>query len=244
MRWTLFSIVFWFLFAITSLAIYSVAMLVHLCTFLFDRDHRVLHQVLCFWSSFYFIANPLWRVRITGKENAKKGKPYVMCSNHQSFGDILILGGTYFSFKWVSKQSVFKVPLIGWAGKVCEYIPIVRGDKSSAEQMAADCKRWLARGISVMIFPEGTRSTDGAIGPFKMGAFRVAREAGVEVLPIVLDGTGNVLPKHGWVLRDKVNAKVHILPPMDVTSHSTVEEAAEAVRSVMLAELEKMRAPN
>jgi 1-acyl-sn-glycerol-3-phosphate acyltransferase len=181
-------------------------------------------------------------VRFSGKQNVETNRAYVMVCNHQSLGDILVLGGTYFSFKWVSKKSVFKLPLIGWAGGVCEYIPIVRGDKTSAEQMIADCRKWLARGISVLIFPEGTRSVDGEIGPFKTGAFRVARESGAPVLPMVLDGTGEVLPKHGWVLRHRVNALVHVLPAIDVSAHATVEESATAVRDVMCGELVAMRA--
>jgi 1-acyl-sn-glycerol-3-phosphate acyltransferase len=167
----------------------------------------------------------------------------VIVSNHQSFGDILVLFATYLPFKWVSKASVFKVPFLGWNMRLNGYVPLVRGERRSIAEMSQRCLAWLRRGASVLMFPEGTRSPDGNLQTFKLGAFRIAREAGVPILPIVLDGTADTLPKHGFVMRRSARIRVQVLPPIDPAGFPSDEAACAAVREVMAAQLERMRAP-
>ncbi len=235
-----FSLAFWACFAASSMALFFGALVLWLVTLPFDRNGRALHLYSCAWAASYYYVNPLWRVRVSG-HRVDRNRPYVIVSNHQSMGDILVLFATYLPFKWVSKASVFKTPFLGWNMRLNRYVPITRGDKASVEKMAAACRAWLARGVSVLMFPEGTRSPDGEIQPFKVGAFRIAREAGVQVLPLVLDGTFETLPKHGFVMRKPSHARVHVLPPIDVAPFATHEEAGEAVRRVMAEELARMR---
>ena len=239
------SLCFWIFLALSSIALFFGALALWLVTLPFDRNGRVLHLYTCFWGALYIYLNPLWRVRVEWSyrpqsSNGRK-QPFVIVSNHQSFGDILVLDTTYLPFKWVSKLSVFRVPFIGWNASLNRYVPVVRGDKASAERMTETCVRWIERGVSVFIFPEGTRSKDGQIGPFKMGAFIVAHRARCPVLPIVVEGTGEVLPKHGIVLRHRVDAVVRVLPPIDVSGHASPEESAQVVRQAMVDELERLR---
>jgi 1-acyl-sn-glycerol-3-phosphate acyltransferase len=172
-------------------------------------------------------------VRVEGARAVDRSQPYVIIANHQSFADILVLYATYLPFKWVSKSTVFNVPFIGWHMYLNRYVSLVRGDKASVEKMAADCKRWLARGVSVLIFPEGTRSKDGRLGPFKPGAFRIAREAGVKILPVVVEGTATTLPKHGIVIRGRSRCRVRVLPPVDPAPFESHEAAAEDLHNIM-----------
>jgi 1-acyl-sn-glycerol-3-phosphate acyltransferase len=234
------SLFFWLYFALTCIAFFLGALALWLVTRPFDRNGRALHLYSCFWAASYFYVNPLWHVRVAGQK-VDRDRPFVIVANHQSFGDILALFATYLPFKWVSKASVFKVPFLGWNMRLNGYVPLTRGNRASVEKMSAACAAWIERGVSVLLFPEGTRSPDGELQAFKVGAFRIARDAGVPVLPIVVDGTADTLPKHGFVLRQPTRARVRVLDPIDVTGYPSPEAAALVVRDRMARELAEMR---
>ena len=123
-----------------------------------------------------------------------------MVANHQSMLDILLLSHLPREMKWVAKESLFRTPWVGWMLRMSGDIPVRRGDaESGGEALARARRRYLARGMSIMIFPEGTRSATGTLLPFKNGAFRLAIEAGVPVLPVAVNGTGAGMPKGGPV---------------------------------------------
>lgn len=229
--------------ASTCVIFFFVALALFVLTLPFDRNGRLLHQFSCFWAALYIHVNPLWQYRYEELPGLPRRGPYVIVSNHQSLADILVLFRTYLPYKWVSKSSVFKVPFLGWNMFLNRYVGLVRGDKKSIGRMVDACRAWLDRGVSVLIFPEGTRSPDGNLLPFKVGAFRIAREAGVKVLPMVLDGTAGTLPKHGLVLNSVSRMHLKMLPPMEVSSYESDEAAAAAVREVMARELSRMRDP-
>ena len=235
------SFLFWTYLALSSVALFFVALALWLLTWPFDRNGRLLHLFTCAWGAHYLYLNPLWRFRVDRVAPVDRRRPFVLVANHQSFGDILAVGGTYLPFKWVSKQSVFRVPFIGWNCRLNRYVPLIRGDKASVERMFATCRCWLARGVSVAFFPEGTRSRDGEVQPFKPGAFQIACDAGVPILPVIVDGTGEVLPKHGMVFRRNATARVRVLAPIVPRPGAAPEELAAEVRAVMVAELARMR---
>lgn len=241
MRLRILSISIWTYLALSSAALFFVALAIFVATFPFDRDRRVLHLFSCWWAAHYFYVNPFWSLAVEKNPAIDRRQPMVLVINHQSVVDILAVFATYLPFKWVSKASVFKLPFIGWNCTLNGYVPLVRGEKGSIGAMYAACRRWLDRGVSIAMFPEGTRSKDGSLLPFKVGAFRIAREAGVKVLPIVLDGTGGALPKHGFVLRELVRARLRVLSPVDVSHYASDEEAADAIRGLMDVELGKLR---
>lgn len=235
------STLFWGWFGLSCMLLYVGGLALWLVTLPFDRNRRLLHLYSCFWAASYMYVNPLWRLDIVGTR-IDRSRPFMIVSNHQSLGDVLVLFATYLPFKWVSKASVFKVPFLGWNMRLNGYVPLRRGDRASIGRMSAACLDWLGRGVSVLMFPEGTRTTDGEIQPFKMGAFRIAREAKVPVLPLILDGTASALPKHGLLLRGYSVCRVRVLEPIDVSAHPSDEDAAAAVRAVMVAALERLRA--
>ncbi len=235
------SYAYWIYFALSLIPLFSVALTLWLVTLPFDRNGRVLHLYSSLWAAHYIYLNPLWRLRMEGVGGVSRQRPWVIVSNHQSLLDILVLFATYLPYKWVSKEAVFRAPFLGWNMRLNRYVPLRRGDRTSVGEMAAQCLGWLRRGVSVLIFPEGTRSSDGMLLPFKVGAFRMAREAGVAVLPIVLDGTSSALPKHGLTFSARAEFRVRVLAPMDLSGLGSDEEAAAVVKSRMEQALAELR---
>lgn len=229
------SALFWAFFALSCLPLFVGAVVVWLLTLPFDRNGRALHLYSCFWGQVFFYVNPVWRLRVEGRERLPWHGAAVLVSNHASLADILVLYGLYRPFKWVSKASNFRLPLIGWNMSLNRYVPLVRGDPDSIAKMVQACEAWLDRGVPVLLFPEGTRSVDGQIKAFKDGAFRLSLAKGCPLFPIVLSGTADVLPKHGLVLRQRANCRARVLEPVDPKPFGTdVAAFRDAVRAGML----------
>jgi 1-acyl-sn-glycerol-3-phosphate acyltransferase len=237
-RWVL-SLLFWLFVATTSLLLFPVALVIWALTAPFDRRLVLLHRFTCFWASLYSWLNPLWRVRIEGREKIRPGVAYVMVANHQSLLDILVLFRLFTHFKWVSKIEIFRIPCVGWNMRLNRYIALRRGDRSSVVQMMEACARTLAEGSPVMIFPEGTRSATGELQRFKPGAFSLALQSGVPILPIVVEGTSHALPKRGIVLRGRHAIRIRVLDevPYAAFAGMTVEELTETMRNRFVAAL-------
>jgi 1-acyl-sn-glycerol-3-phosphate acyltransferase len=235
----LLSALFWVFLTASSIAMFPVAVLVWTLTAPFDRRLVVLHRFTCFWGSLYTWLNPAWRVSIEGRERIRRDVAYVMVANHQSLLDILVLFRLFTHFKWVSKIENFRVPCIGWNMRLNRYIPLRRGDRGSVAQMMAACEQTLRAGNSIMMFPEGTRSRDGRLQPFKPGAFILAQRTGAPLLPIVVEGTAEALPKRGFVLMGRHAIRIRVLDaiPTERFADAPPEHLADAVRARFLAEL-------
>ncbi len=160
--------------------------------------------------------NPLWRFRVAGTMPADPRRPYVVVSNHESFVDILLISHLPWEMKWLAKAEMFRIPILGWLLRLAGDVPIQRGFGPSAIEAIAKCREVLADRVSVMIFPEGTRSTTADLLPFKDGAFRLAIDAGVPILPLVVHGTSTALPKHDWRF-GRSTAVVQVLDPVETT---------------------------
>jgi 1-acyl-sn-glycerol-3-phosphate acyltransferase len=141
-------------------------------------------------------------------------RPYVVVSNHESFADILLISHLPWEMKWLSKAELFRIPIMGWMMWLAGDIPVKRGFGPSAVEAMERCRKVLRQKVSVMIFPEGTRSKTAELLPFKDGAFRLAVEAGVPILPLALSGTGTALPKHGWRF-GRSAAHLRVLEPVE-----------------------------
>ena len=139
---------------------------------------------------------PLWKFSIEGQAPADiDHKAYVVVANHESTADPFLLSRLPWDMRWIAKQELFKVPVTGWYMHLSGDIPIKRGSSESVKEMMQTARDTLLRGLSVMIFPEGTRSPDGNLLPFKDGAFQLAIETGTPILPIALAGTRDCRPK-------------------------------------------------
>jgi 1-acyl-sn-glycerol-3-phosphate acyltransferase len=158
--------------------------------------------------------SPLWKFEVRGTAPSDIGThAYVVVCNHESSADPFLLSHLPWDMRWVAKQELFRTPMSGWALSLSGDIPLRRGDAESVRAMLAECRRTLGEGLSVMMFPEGTRSEDGTIGRFKDGAFELAIDAGVPVLPLALTGTRDCRPKGSrWF--GEASAVVRVLEPM------------------------------
>jgi len=189
-----------------------VVALVLLVTRPFDRNRAVAGRLLRLCGAFISRSFPFWRIRIEGRWPPGRGA-YVVVANHQSFLDIFLISNIPHEMKWVAKKDLFKIPWVGWAFFLVGDIPIDRGDPASAVKVIGKARRYLEHGMSVMMFPEGTRSRDGKLLPFKTGAFKLAIDAGVPVLPIAVSGTAQGMPKGSpWVRPSRLT--VRILEPV------------------------------
>lgn len=233
------SLLFWGFILLTSVLFYPVALVIRGVTFPFDRRLLLLHRFSCFWASLYTWCNPLWRVRIEGREHIDRHETYVMVSNHQSLVDILVLFRLFVHFKWVSKAENFRIPFVGWNMTLNRYIRIERGRMRGNLSMMREAESALRSGSSVMIFPEGTRSTGGTLGEFKPGAFELAVRSVRPVLPIAVRGTAAALPKKGFILRGRREIRVRVLEPIAPPwpPGTGAEDLRRSVRGIIAAEL-------
>lgn len=186
--------------------------------------------------------NPAWHVEVGGGAPAALQHPYVVVSNHQSLGDIPVVSILPWEMKWVGKKSLFELPVMGWLMRLAEDIPVDRTDPRSRASVVLRARRVLEQGCSVMFFPEGTRSKDGRIKRFHDGAFRLAIEAGVPVLPVALDGTLHAIPKHGWQF-GRADVRLDVLPPVptDGLTEADVPALRDRVREAILAHVAAWR---
>ena len=239
------SALFWAFIVVSSLLLFPVAVLLWAVTVLFDRRLVAQHRFTCFWASLYTWLNPAWRVSIAGREHVRPGVTYVMVSNHQSLLDILVLFRLFVHFKWVSKAELFRIPCIGWNMTLNRYIRLRRGNPESIAAMMRDAERTLAEGSSLMIFPEGTRSADGHLKPFKHGAFTLALRARVPLLPIVIEGTSDALPKRGFVLQGRHAIRIRVLPevPYERFAGMSVEDLTEMAHELFRRQLNEPAGP-
>jgi len=233
------SAAFWGFMLVSSALLFPLALLIWAVTVLFDRRLVALHRFTCFWASLYSWLNPAWRVRVEGREKIRPGVPYVMVVNHLSLLDILVLFRLFRHFKWVSKVENFWLPFVGWNMLLNRYIKLRRGKASSVRRMLAACEMTLNAGNSVMIFPEGTRSPDGRLRAFKTGAFDLAKRTKRPLLPIVIQGTSDALPKRGFVLQGRHAIRINVLDeiPYDEFAHLPTETLTQRVRDHIAAEL-------
>jgi 1-acyl-sn-glycerol-3-phosphate acyltransferase len=218
----------------SSIALFPIALLIRIVTGPFDPQLRALHLFTCFWASIYSWLNPAWPVTIEGRERIRPGVPYVFVANHQSLLDILVLFRLFTHFKWVSKVENFRVVCVGWNMRLNRYIEIRRGDTASTGQMMQKCEATLRAGNPIMMFPEGTRSVDGRLRPFKIGAFVLAQRAHVPILPILIEGTGPALPKRGFVLQGKHPIRIRVLDEIspDSFAHRPPDAVMAEVRGI------------
>ncbi|MDD5085719.1 MAG: lysophospholipid acyltransferase family protein [Candidatus Omnitrophica bacterium] len=210
---------------------------------LFDHDCRIEHAYATFWAKWLVWTMPIWKVKVVGKSNIGKG-PYVFISNHQSLGDILCLYFIDRQFKFVAKKILFDAPFLGWGMRLMRYVPLERGDKKSAGKSFRLSSHFLKNGISIMMFPEGTRSPDGRIGHFKRGAFRLAIQNKAPIVPIVISGTRNAVKKGEWFFRRQAKVTISIGKPVKVDLYTLADSNVlrERLRNEMiekLAEIEK-----
>lgn len=194
--------------------------------------------------------NPLWKFETAGRTVADPRRPYVVVSNHESWADIFLISTLPWEMKWLSKDTVFRVPCLGWMMWMANDIPVRRGERSSAARAFGAARNRLAKRVSVMIFPEGTRSRDGSLLPFKDGAFRIAIETATPILPLAVAGTRRAMAKGSFRFQ-RSRARVEVLDPIETAGLTLADVPSlrertrtliAAARDRLLRELEELDA--
>ncbi len=155
----------------------------------------------------------LWRFETEGEPPEGPRRPYVVVSNHESYADIFLMSHFPWEMKWLSKHTIFQIPVMGWMMRMALDVPVRRGQRESAVAALNECRDRLARRVSVMIFPEGTRSRTEDLLPFKDGAFHLAIQARVPILPVALAGTRDCMAKGSFAFR-RAHARARVLAPI------------------------------
>jgi 1-acyl-sn-glycerol-3-phosphate acyltransferase len=237
------SIIVWLVGIAFLIVFFPVTFIIWLVVVPFDKERTVVHWMLIYQAVIISYLVPIWKIKVEGRKKAIPGTTYVIISNHQSILDILLINCLRYRFKWISKIENNKVPVLGWYLKMADYITVDRGDKESKEKMLEESYRCLKRGISIMIFPEGTRSADRQIAFFKRGAFQLALTTDKPILPVLMDGTGGVLPKHGLVFGGFHKITIRVLDPVLPDSFGTInpDELAMKFQLMMTKALKELR---
>jgi len=222
----------------TFLATFVIATIVIIGSF-FSRNGNGLHLLARSWAN-----SILWvsRVRITvsGTEKLDARRSYIYMPNHQSNADIpLLLGRLPVQFRWLAKAELFKIPIFGRAMRGVGYISIDRSNRKSAFESLKRAAGTIRNGTSVLIFPEGTRSRDGRILPFKKGGFVLAVDAGVPIVPIIIRGTCDIIPKGHFMIRP-APVTMQILDPVETDGYTrkTKDQLLERIRSILIDNVE------
>ena len=179
--------------------------------------------------------NPFWKFRTTGVEIHDPRRPYVAVANHESFADIFLLSHLPWEMKWMSKDAIFRIPVMGWMMRMAGDVMVSRGDPASRARAMSEARDRLKKKVSVMIMPEGTRSGGGELLKFHDGAFRLAIEMGAPILPIAVAGTRAAISKGSWMV-GRARAVARVLPPVETTGLTLDDVAAlrDRVRAMII----------
>jgi len=218
-----------------SIAMFPAALIIRLITSPFDKRRVCNNLFSSFWASLYIWLMPLCTVKIKNRQKLDMKKSYVFVSNHQSQLDILVIYKLYFPVRWISKAAVFKLPFIGWNMLLNGDIKLKRGDKQSIQLMIERCEQLLEQNVSIMVFPEGTRSKSGIVQPFKPGAFILAKKMKKPIIPLVINNSKNALPKYSLIFRGRHKIELAVLDeiPYSRFENMEIDDIAKMVQKII-----------
>jgi 1-acyl-sn-glycerol-3-phosphate acyltransferase len=232
-------LIFYFLRLTLVLLITTILSTFTILLGVFDPDGKRVYFINQFWTwSILRIARISLTVR--GLENLDPSEQYVFMVNHQSNIDIpvLVQSLTQFQLRWIAKKELLWVPLFGWAMWATKHIIVNRSDPTDAVKSLERAKRRIAAGISVVVFPEGTRSRNGKLLPFKKGGFLLALKTGKNIVPVTINGSGQLLPSGDWRLRSG-NVEVIVEKPITTETYraGSIRLLSDRVRQAIAAHL-------
>ncbi len=215
---------------VTTLLLSFVA----LCTVPFDRGGATIHNIARLWARIYLRIAGV-RVSLTGLDRVGN-PPYIFMCNHQSALDIhSLLAGLPLQFKFVAKRSLFLIPLFGWAIKKAGYVSLDRENPRKALKAMDEAALKIQGGVNILVFPEGTRSIDDKLLPFKTGVFSLAMKARVPIVPVGICGTSLLQPEGYQVPVQPGEVSIHLGEPIAVTGKGSAykSEIVEEIRAAI-----------
>ena len=229
------------LILILSAAVYTAIIgLPALASCFLDRSWRWLSFFQRLWVEWLLRTNGI-RLRLDGMENLKKDQSYILVSNHASILDIpALISAAPFPVRFLAKKSLLWFPIFGWVLYFSGHILIDRESAQSALRSLKKAPSLLKKGISIIVFPEGTRSPDGEVKEFKRGAFLLAQHSKFPVVPISISGTYDMLPRHGWCSwPGTINIRMGEPIPTRDLSHQESKDLMRRVRETIIENLKK-----
>ena len=239
---TLLSIWGWFVLGLSVLLYTPVVAIIRLVTMPFDKGAYAAGYTFRKVVMPVSKLNPLWSFHTSGELPDDMRHPYVVVANHESFVDMILISHLPTEMKWLSKIEIMKIPFVGWMMRCARDIPLVRGDAKSAVTALAECRERLSCNVSVMIFPEGSRSKTGDLNPFQAGAFKLAIEGQYPILPMAVHGTRDALRKHDW-RQGRAVAEVRVLEPVPTEglTRDDLPELRDRVRTMISEARDELR---
>lgn len=229
----LMSCIIWFVGSVITILVFLSILFCAVILYPFDKMRKIAHAHGFLWSDLLIALNPYWDIEINGLENIDKTKVYVIVANHQSIADIILLYKTKIQFKWIANEYLFKLPILGWGMLITKHIKLKKGKLESIKNAYLEASDWLKNGMSITLFPEGTRSNGYGLKEFQNGAFKLAIKEQVPILPISIKGTGDAIPRGTWLFTTKVSGGFKVLEPVDTVGASPddFEKIRDLVRS-------------
>ena len=212
---------------ITIWVVFATLVLGLLVMFLsfFVRSGNPMHKIARFWGRSILIVSGI-KVSVKGLSKIDHSQSYIFMSNHQSNFDIpVMLGHLKVQFRWLAKIELFRIPIFGHAMRKAGYISIDRNNRESAFESLKMAARKVKSGVSVLIFPEGTRSRDGKISSFKKGGFVLAIDSGVPIVPIVITGTRSIMTKGSFRINPG-NVSMTVCQPIQTSVYTRKTKTA------------------
>ena len=210
---------------------------------IFTQKADIAHIIARIWGRSILWVSAI-KVTVNGLEKLNPAQSYIYMANHQSNFDIpALLGNLPVQFRWLAKAELFRIPIFGRAMRECEYISIDRSNRKMAFKSLAVAAQIIRTGTAVMIFPEGTRSSDGKLKDFKRGGFVLSVDAGVPIVPIIIYGTWSIMPKTRLRI-DVAPVVIEICDPIETSSFTrkTKDDLIVKVRNAMIRQLELIQA--
>lgn len=219
---TYHTIKFWIVMVVLSILLGSLGVLARV----FDSSNNLSHNVSRLWGRWMCVLNGI-QVEMEGLEHVQKDQAQIFVANHQGYFDIFAFSGYLpVQIRWVAKSSLFKIPFVGWAMWAAGSVPVDRSNRKSSYQAFIATIGKLKSGSSIVIFPEGTRSADGTIGPFKKGGPLLSIRSGAPLVPVTILGTRNIIKKGSFVIQP---GKVRIIISPPISSQAVAEEKEEVI---------------
>lgn len=235
----LLSVFAWIEFALIVIGGFFIEVPLFVLTAPFDPGRKVTGRFLRWMAVAIARLSPFWDFRVVGELPKPLPRKLVVVSNHLSNADVFLISYLPLDVKWLAKASLFHVPFVGWLLRLAGDVPVHRGQRGSGRQALDRCAEWIRRGMPVAIFPEGTRSATGELGPFKDGAFKLALETGADVLPLAVAGTNKALPRHSWRF-SRARGVVKVGPPISTAGMTLAH--LERLKSLAREQIARMQA--
>lgn len=229
---------FWLLYLVVVfyplLAVFTIITSILMIIFSFIGDYRWCYIPAKYWGRV-LCALSFVKVEVKGRQNYDKNKSYIFVANHQSIYDIFVVYGWLINkFKWIMKNTLRKIPFVGLACHKAGHIFIDRSNPIRAKQSLEEAKNKLKNGSSIVIFAEGSRTKNGKLGKFKRGAFKIAEDLKLPIVPMSIKGTFDVMPVFSYYIKPgKVTLTIH--EPIDTQNlnEHTMDEFIENTRNAI-----------